>query len=113
MTNCGTSLSCICASSIGTELQSCMNCIVAAEPSDSTEANSAIESWNEACGGSLTLTSGSTSTSTTTSKGSTATTTSSGSSSPFTSKTGDAVGMKTAIGALGLVVAIACGIMIL
>ncbi|KAG2037089.1 hypothetical protein BDR03DRAFT_1011010 [Suillus americanus] len=110
--NCGTSLSCICVSSLGTQLQTCMDCVVAAEPDTSTDANSAIESWNEACGGSLTLTSGSTSTSTTATKSSTAATSSS-SSNPFTSKTGDAVGMKTAIGALGLVVAVACGIIIL
>ncbi|KAG1880895.1 hypothetical protein F4604DRAFT_1748643 [Suillus subluteus] len=115
MTNCGSSLSCICASSLGTQLQTCMDCVVAAEPSASTDADSAIESWNEACGGSLTLTSGSTSTSTTATKSSTATTatSSSSSSNPFISKTGDAVGTKTAIGALGLVVAIACGIIIL
>ncbi|KAG2346230.1 hypothetical protein BDR05DRAFT_71032 [Suillus weaverae] len=110
MTNCGTSLSCICVSSLGTQLQTCMDCLVAAEPSVSTSANSAIDSWNQACGGSLTLTSGSTSTSTTAASSSTAT---SSGNSPLTSKTGDAVGMKAVTGALGLVFAIACGIFIL
>lgn len=116
ISDCGTSLSCICASSIGTQLQSCMSCLVAAEPSASTDANSAIDSWNEACGGSLTLTGGSTSTSTTAASSSTSaasSTATSGGSSPGITKTGNAVGMKTAIGALGLVVSIACGIIIL
>ncbi|KIK32080.1 hypothetical protein CY34DRAFT_19311 [Suillus luteus UH-Slu-Lm8-n1] len=115
ITNCGSSLSCVCASTIGTQLQSCMSCLVSAEPSASTDANSAMNSWDEACGGSLTLTSGSTSTSTTATSSSTATssTTTSGGSGPGIAKTGNAVGMKTAIGALGLVVSIACGIIIL
>ncbi|KAG1758216.1 hypothetical protein EDD22DRAFT_214551 [Suillus occidentalis] len=55
ISDCGSSLSCICASTIGTQLQSCMSCLVSAEPSASTDANSAISSWNEACGGSLTV----------------------------------------------------------
>ncbi|KAG2144424.1 uncharacterized protein EDB93DRAFT_1153461 [Suillus bovinus] len=55
ISDCANSLSCICVSSIGTQLQSCMDCLVVAEPSASIDANSAIDSWNEACGGSLTV----------------------------------------------------------
>ncbi|KAG1796450.1 uncharacterized protein HD556DRAFT_1441749 [Suillus plorans] len=110
--DCDNSLSCICVSTIGTQLQTCMDCLVTAEPSASTDADSAIDSWNEACGGSLTLPSGQTSTSTSAAKSSTATGSSSG-SSPFVTKTGDAMSIKTAIGALGLIVSIACGIIIL
>lgn len=122
ISDCGSSLSCVCASTIGTELQSCMSCLVSVEPSASTDANSAISSWNEACGGSLTLTGGSTSTSSTatsshssaaTSSTATSTSTTSGVSGPGIAKTGNAVGMKTTIGALGLIVSIACGIIIL
>ncbi|KAG1897849.1 uncharacterized protein F5891DRAFT_1046419 [Suillus fuscotomentosus] len=113
ISDCDNSLSCICGSSIGTQLQTCMDCLVTAEPSASTDADSAIDGWNEACGGSLTLASGQTSTSTSAAKSSTATGSSSSSgSSPFVTKTGDAMSMK-AIGALGLVVSIACGIIIL
>lgn len=109
--NCNSDLSCICGSSIGTQLETCLNCVVLAEPDANSEAQSVIESWNEACNGTLTLSSGSTSTSTT-AKGSTATSSSSSTSNPFVSKTGDAVGVRGAIGALGLVVAIACGAII-
>ncbi|KAG2131143.1 hypothetical protein BD769DRAFT_1386829 [Suillus cothurnatus] len=109
--NCSSDLSCICGSSIGTQLETCLNCVVLAEPDANSEAQSVIESWNEACNGTLTLSSGSTSTSTT-AKGSTATSSSSSTSNPFVSKTGDAVGVRGAIGALGLVVAIACGAII-
>ncbi|KAG1869293.1 hypothetical protein C8R48DRAFT_771444 [Suillus tomentosus] len=112
ISDCDNSLSCICVSSIGTQLQTCMDCLVTAEPSASTDAESAIEGWNEACGGSLTLASGQTSTSTSAAKSSTATGSSSSGSSPFVTKTGDAMSMK-AIGALGLVISITCGIIIL
>ncbi|KAG2119299.1 hypothetical protein DEU56DRAFT_918662 [Suillus clintonianus] len=112
ISDCGSTLSCICVSSIGTQLQTCMNCLVAADPTVSIDANSAIESWNEACGGSLSLTSGSTSSSTATASSSTSTASSS-SSNPFINKTGGAVNMKAATVAFGLVVAIACGIIIL
>ncbi|KAG2071195.1 hypothetical protein BDR04DRAFT_515686 [Suillus decipiens] len=111
MTDCGTSLSCICVSSIGTQLQSCLDCLVAAEPSALSDADTAINNWDQACGGDFTVTlSSSTST---TSESSTATSTGSSSSNPFVTKTGDAVGMKTAIGALGLTVAIACSVIVL
>ncbi|KAG1743866.1 hypothetical protein EDB19DRAFT_1697536 [Suillus lakei] len=107
ITNCGSSLSCICVSSLGTQLQTCMNCLIAAEPSVSTDANSAMDAWDEACGASLTLNSGSTSTS---ASGSTAT---SSGSIPVTGGTGNALGMKAATGIFGLVVVVACGFIIL
>ncbi|KAG2355824.1 hypothetical protein BDR07DRAFT_1492698 [Suillus spraguei] len=104
MNDCGTSLSCICVSSIGTQLQSCLDCIVAAEPSSLSDADTAINSWNKPAMEISLLRSTST-----TSTSSTATST----SNPFVTKTGDAVGMKTAIGALGLAVAIACSVIVL
>ncbi|KAF9221192.1 hypothetical protein BS17DRAFT_284180 [Gyrodon lividus] len=55
MTNCGSSISCLCASSVGSELQQCMSCLVSSEPTVQSDAQSAIDSWNQACGGSLTV----------------------------------------------------------
>ncbi|KAG0694623.1 hypothetical protein DFH29DRAFT_959327 [Suillus ampliporus] len=127
ITDCGSTLSCICVSSVGTDLQSCMNCLVAAEPSVETDAQSAIDNWNVACGGSLTLTDGS---STITASGSASTQSSSAStkSSSTSTKTtstsstsssnplvgnGGVVGINAATGAIGLAIAIACGILVL
>jgi hypothetical protein len=53
--NCNSDLSCICGSSIGTQLETCLNCVVLAEPDANSEAQSVIESWNEACNGTLTV----------------------------------------------------------
>ncbi|KAG0694621.1 hypothetical protein DFH29DRAFT_959312 [Suillus ampliporus] len=100
ITNCGTSVSCVCASSVGPDLQSCMNCLVAADPAVQTDAQSVIDSWNEGCGGSLSLNGGS------------STTTASSSASAETTSSG-VVGMKAATGAIGLAVIIACSILIL
>ncbi|KAJ8594200.1 hypothetical protein M405DRAFT_858323 [Rhizopogon salebrosus TDB-379] len=128
MTNCGSSLSCICATSIGSQLQSCMSCLTEAEPSVQSDAQSSISSWNEACNGDLTLSGGSASSSTglssgssttslgisaTATSGSTTATSSSSSSNPLGGKTGGALGMKAVTGAFGVAVAIACGVLIL
>ncbi|KAG1734911.1 uncharacterized protein EDB91DRAFT_576255 [Suillus paluster] len=127
ITTCSTTVSCICASAIGPELQSCLVCVVAAEPSTQTEAQSALDSWNEACGGSLTLTSGNSTvtasgSSTVTTGGSSTTSASSTTSTKTTSTSssgssplvgGGVVGMKAATGAFSLAVAIVCGILIL
>ncbi|OAX38227.1 hypothetical protein K503DRAFT_866294 [Rhizopogon vinicolor AM-OR11-026] len=128
MTNCDSSLSCICTSSIGSQLQSCMSCLTETEPSVQSDAQSSLDSWNEACGGTLSLSGGSTSptstssgsglatlasSSTTTTSSTTTASSSSSSSNPFSGSTGGAVGMRTITGAFGLAVAIACGILIL
>ncbi|KIJ19612.1 hypothetical protein PAXINDRAFT_96892 [Paxillus involutus ATCC 200175] len=70
MTNCGSSISCICATTVGSELQQCMSCLVSADPSVQSSALSALDSWNQACGGTLSLTGGSSSGGSTTSGGS-------------------------------------------
>jgi hypothetical protein len=49
------SLTCMCASSIGSQLQSCMICVTKAEPSVQSEAQSSLDSWNEACSGNLSV----------------------------------------------------------
>ncbi|KAN0078066.1 hypothetical protein V8E55_010123 [Tylopilus felleus] len=52
--------SCYCASSIGSQLQQCMNCFVGNLPSVQSDAQSVLNGWNQDCGGELSLTSGST-----------------------------------------------------
>ncbi|KAH7915763.1 hypothetical protein BJ138DRAFT_1176223 [Hygrophoropsis aurantiaca] len=58
MQSCSSSLSCLCASSIGTNLAACMNCMAAATLSVASQAQSALDSWNEACSGSLSVSAG-------------------------------------------------------
>jgi len=62
MTNCATSLSCLCTSTIGNNLQTCMDCLVTVVPSVQVDAQSALDAFNEGCAGtgvsSLTLSSG-------------------------------------------------------
>ena len=53
--DCSSSLTCICTSTIGSELQSCMSCLTEADPSVETDAQSSLDSWNQACGGSLSV----------------------------------------------------------
>lgn len=53
--NCGSDLSCLCANSIGSQLQQCMDCTVSASPSVEGEAQSAISGWNQACNGNLSV----------------------------------------------------------
>lgn len=58
--NCETStdsLSCMCTGTIGSELQQCMSCIVSADSAVQSEAQSSIDSWNEACNGNLSVSS--------------------------------------------------------
>ena len=52
--NCA-SLSCTCETGNGSELQQCMTCLVDAEPTVQSTAQSALDSWNEACNGDLTV----------------------------------------------------------
>ncbi|KAI5986715.1 hypothetical protein EDC04DRAFT_2824220 [Pisolithus marmoratus] len=92
--SCDTSLTCLCASSIASELQTCMTCLAQAEPSVETSAQSALSSYNEACGTSLSLGTSSGS------GGSSATTTAAGSSSTGNAfgKAGSALGLKVTTG---------------
>ncbi|KAN0078065.1 hypothetical protein V8E55_010122 [Tylopilus felleus] len=57
--NCNESTTCICASSLGSQLQQCMNCFVSNVPSVQIEAQNVLDDWNQECGGELFLTSGS------------------------------------------------------
>ncbi|KAL4072117.1 hypothetical protein J3A83DRAFT_2976199 [Scleroderma citrinum] len=49
--SCSADLACLCSHSI----QTCMTCIARYEPSSTTDAQSALESYNQACGTSLTV----------------------------------------------------------
>ncbi|KAF9244481.1 hypothetical protein BU15DRAFT_71466 [Melanogaster broomeanus] len=143
MTDCGSSTSCICASTVGSELQQCMSCLVSADPDVQSSAQGAIDSWNELCGGSLTISGGSSSGSTpsaapasatavsvaattpagnTVAAGATTTkstaTTSAGSSSgsssnPLGAGSGGALGLKAAGVVVGIVAAFVGGLMVL
>lgn len=121
--SCDTSLSCLCASSISSELQTCMSCLVEAEPTVESSAQSALSSYNDACGTSLSLSSsggsssgsGSSSVSTaTTAAAASASTGSSSSSSPFT-KSGGALGLKATAGSfvVGITAAVLGAFMVL
>ncbi|KIL00161.1 hypothetical protein PAXRUDRAFT_821954 [Paxillus rubicundulus Ve08.2h10] len=136
MTNCGSSITCICATAVGTELQQCMSCLASAEPSAASEAQSALDSWNEACGGTFSLSGGSTSGGSTTTGGAsggssggtgatttsastptTSSTTTGGSSStnPLGSgtNTGGAMGLKAAGVTVGIAAAFFGALMVL
>ncbi|KAI6039409.1 hypothetical protein EDC04DRAFT_2685925 [Pisolithus marmoratus] len=105
--SCDTSLTCLCASSIASELQTCMTCLVEAEPTVESSAQSALSSYNQACGTSLSLSTSSgsgSSSATTTAAGSSST----GSSSTF-GKTGSALGLKVTTG--GFVVGVAAALL--
>ncbi|KAL4062437.1 hypothetical protein V8B97DRAFT_1891925, partial [Scleroderma yunnanense] len=123
---CETDLSCICSSSISSGLETCMTCLVKAEPSVETSASQALQSYNEACGTSLALGSssggssggsssgGSSSGSSATGSSSPAATSASsgssgstGSTSGLGSKLGAAVGLKMSIGGLATGIAAA------
>ncbi|KIM60991.1 hypothetical protein SCLCIDRAFT_26166 [Scleroderma citrinum Foug A] len=124
--SCETDLSCLCSSSISSGLQSCMTCLVKAEPSVESSASGALTSYNEACGTSLSIgsssggssggsssggsssASASSPSSTSTSGGSSSGSSgSSGSSSPLASKSGDAVGLRMTVGGLAAGIAAA------
>ncbi|KIL00170.1 hypothetical protein PAXRUDRAFT_821964 [Paxillus rubicundulus Ve08.2h10] len=116
ITNCGDNISCICTSSVGSELQQCLNCLVAADPSVDGQAQAVINTWNEACGGSLTLSGGSSSSGTpsTSSPSSGGLTSGSGGSAPGTApKLGSATGLKTADIFVGIVTAFVGGFVVL
>ena len=58
--NCDSSIqfaSCFCASSIGSQLQQCMDCIVSNAPSVQSEAQAELDSWNQECSGKLSVSS--------------------------------------------------------
>ncbi|KAN0078068.1 hypothetical protein V8E55_010125 [Tylopilus felleus] len=118
MENCDSStqaLSCICASSIGSQLQQCMNCLVSNVPSVQSEAQSALDSWNQECGGKLSLTGGSTGgssggSSSGTVPAPTGGSSSSSSGSPF-GKSGGAVGLAACSLAACIVAAFAGALM--
>ncbi|KAN0078062.1 hypothetical protein V8E55_010119 [Tylopilus felleus] len=55
MGNCDENTTCICASSLGSQLQQCMNCFVSNLPSVQSEAQSVLDSWNQDCGGELSV----------------------------------------------------------
>ncbi|KAF9221200.1 hypothetical protein BS17DRAFT_285250 [Gyrodon lividus] len=53
--DCDLDLFCICGYSVGSELQQCMRCLVSADPTVQGAAQTDLDEWNEACGGSLSV----------------------------------------------------------
>ncbi|KAH7921309.1 hypothetical protein BV22DRAFT_1132365 [Leucogyrophana mollusca] len=123
MQNCDGDLSCLCTSSMGSQLNSCLNCFSSADPSVKDTAQSILEDYQDECSSGSSGSSGGSSGSSGGSSGSSGGSSgSSGGSSqnggsgggnPFGGK-GGATGLKAAFGmAVGLAFSVVCSLFIL